>query len=249
MKFVLYNIRYATGSGWKFHFPIPFSGYFRPTNRNLEQICRFLKDTSPDIIGLVEVDNGSFRTEKFSQAENIARQLGFTHVYESKYGLGSFPQYLPVMREQGNAFLTNQNIHATGFHYFEKGIKRLVIELEFENFVIFLVHLSVRFRHRHDQLRHLHSLLQNVSKPKILAGDFNPLWGDKELDLFMAATGLQNANIRGQSTFPSHAPKRQLDFILHSDEIAIKRFEVPRIRFSDHLPVVCEFELRARETR
>ncbi len=243
MRFVLYNIRYGTGSGWRFHLPFPFSGYLKRTNSNLARISGFLKSVEPDIIGLIEVDNGSYRADKNNQAEQIARELNFDHVYRMKYPDSSLAGNMPLIREQGNAFLTNQTIEAQDFRYFEKGIKRLVIELELESFVIFLVHLSVKFRHRHDQLRTLYSMFQEAEKPVIAAGDFNALWGDRELDLFLAATGLVNPNKEGQPTFPSRSPKRQLDFILHSPEINVKNFEIPRVRYSDHMPLVCDFEV------
>jgi len=195
------------------------------------------------VIGLLEVDNGSYRFEKDSQSEAIAEALEFDHVYKSKYSVSSFAQRLPVMRQQGNAFLTNQDIHAQGFHYFDKGIKRLVIELEFDTFVIFLVHLSLVYRHRQYQLSDLYDMFHRVDKPMIVAGDFNAFWGDRELNLFLAASGLTNANGAGRPTYPSFLPKRQLDFILHSPEIDVNHFEVPGVQFSDHMPLVCDFEV------
>ena len=242
MRFVLYNIRYGTGAGWQFHVPVPFGGYLRLTRDNLRNIARFLHSERPDVIGLIEVDNGSYRSNKINQAEWIAEELGFTHVYESKYS-HSWTQRIPILREQGNAFLTNQNIVAQDFHYFDKGIKRLVIELEFDSFVIFLVHLSVKFRHRQYQLGDLCSMFTEVDKPMIVAGDFNVFWGNRELQLFLAATGLENANTSNANTFPSSSPKRQLDFVLHSPEIEIKDFYIPEVKFSDHLPLVCDFEV------
>lgn len=246
MRFVLYNIRYGTGSGWNFHLPFPFSGYFRRTPDKLGHLTGFFQGLKPDIIGLVEVDNGSYLTEKISQAEAIARNLGYDHVYESKYPEASIAKRMPVLKEQGNAFLTNQNIHAKDFHYFEKGIKRLVIELEFDDFVIFLVHLSLKYRHRQYQLSDLYSMFEEVEKPMIVAGDFNVLWGDRELELFLAASGLTSANRRHVPTFPSWSPKRELDLILHSPEIKITHFSVPHVRYSDHLPLVCDFEIPQR---
>ncbi|MBP8131297.1 MAG: endonuclease/exonuclease/phosphatase family protein [Candidatus Hydrogenedentes bacterium] len=243
MRFVLYNIRYGTGSGWHFHLPLPFSGYFRRPQGKLETLSGFLRSLDPDIIGLVEVDNGSYLTEKVNQAAVLARDLGFAHVYESKYSHSSLARRVPVLKAQGNAFLTNQRIEARDFHYFDKGIKRLVIELEFSNFVIFLVHLSLKYRHRQYQLSDLYSMFAAVNKPMLVAGDFNVLWGDRELHLFMAASGLVNANQRGAPTFPSWSPRRELDFILHSPEIKVSRFSVPQVRFSDHLPIVCDFEI------
>jgi len=243
MRFVLYNIRYGTGTGWNYHLPLPFSGYLRPSQKNLDRISAFLRSVNPDIIGLVEVDSGSYRSGKTNQAEVIANNLGFTHVYRSKYAARSVAQDIPLLKEQGNAFLTNQNIMAQEFHYFEKGMKRLVIELEFDNYVIFLVHLSLKYRHRQYQLSDLHDMLATVKKPMIVAGDFNAFWGGRELNLFLSASRLINANKEGKPTYPIQMPHRQFDFILHSPEIQVANFRIPRVDFSDHMPLVCDFEV------
>jgi endonuclease/exonuclease/phosphatase family metal-dependent hydrolase len=76
-----------------------------------------------------------------------------------------------------------------------------------------------------------------------VAGDFNPLFGDHEMELFQAASGLHSANAEGLPTFPSWAPKHQLDYIFYSDGIEITKFEVPAVTYSDHLPLVCDFEV------
>ncbi len=243
VKFLLYNIRYGTGSGVGYHVPFPFTGYFLPSNRNTERIVAFIKREKPDIIGLIEVDEGSYRSGKVNQAQWVAQELGYAHVYASKYGKDSLASRMPVLKRQGNAFITNQAIIARQFHFFKTGIKKLVIELEFDTFVIFLVHLSLKFRHRQHQLLDLLHLFKSVEKPVIVAGDFNAFWGDYELELFMEATSLQNANRNGLPTFPSITPRRQLDFILHSPEIQVRSFSVCPIKYSDHMPVVCSFEV------
>ncbi len=243
MRFLLYNIRYATGSGTHFHLPFPFSGYIRHTSGNFKKIVDFIKFVNPDIIGLVEVDSGSFRSGWHCQAEAIAGELSHYHVFESKYSSNSFLRLLPVTNKQGNAFLTSEHIKTRKFHFFAKGIKRLVIELELDQFTIFLVHLSVKFRHRQYQLRDLYDLVKDIKKPVIVAGDFNPLWGDHELHLFLAATGLKSANPHGWHTFPSSSPRRELDFILYSKGIHIQNIEIPHVLYSDHLPMICDFEI------
>jgi endonuclease/exonuclease/phosphatase family metal-dependent hydrolase len=243
MRLVIYNMRYATGSAWHFHVPFPFSGYLRDTRGNLGQIIGFLKGLQPDILGLIEVDNGSYRAGKCSQAEVIGAGLGSSHVYRSKYAATSVAQRLPIMRDQGNAFITNQQIQAQAFHYFKHGVKRLVIELEFETFVVFLVHLSLKFRHRQYQLTDLYNLFAQVRKPMIVAGDFNALRGTRELELFQAATGLRNANTGGMPTFPSRNPRFQLDFVLHSPGIKMHDFQIVAVSYSDHRPLVFDFEV------
>ncbi len=245
MRFLLYNIRYAAGIGKQFHLPVPYSGYFKRTNGNLKNIVDFIKSVKPDIIGLIEVDSGSFRSQKNNQAEGIAWELQLDHIYKSKYPAKSVAQKLPLLSKQGNAILTNQEIIDQHFHYFRHGVKRLVIELELTDLSIFLVHLSIKFRHRHYQLRDLYNMVKDVRKPFILAGDFNVLWGNRELQLFLAATGLKNANSQGKPSHPSRAPRRQLDYIFHSPGIHITGFEIPKVKFSDHTPLVCEFDIAA----
>lgn len=242
MRFLLYNIRYGAGIGRHFHLPVPYSGYFKRTNGNLRKIIDFIKLVNPDVIGLLEVDSGSYRSEKINQAEVIAKEMKHYHVYQSKYSNHSTAQMVPLVNKQGNAFLTNQKIKSYKFHYFREGIKRLVIELELEEFTIFLVHLSLKFRHRQYQLQDLHSLVKRVEKPVIVAGDFNVFWGDRELQLFMAATKLKSANGHGRPSHPSRSPKRQLDYIFHSPEIRATSFHIPQVKFSDHAPLICDFE-------
>ena len=49
MRFVLYNIRYATGTGPAFHLPVPGAGYLRSNSRVLERITQYLKALDPDL--------------------------------------------------------------------------------------------------------------------------------------------------------------------------------------------------------
>ena len=172
MRMLLYNIRYAAGIGRRIHLPVPYAGYLKKTGRNLEQIAAFIKDVAPDIAGLIEVDSGSFRCEKSNQADTIAREMQHYAIYRSKYAQNSLIQKIPVLNKQGNAFLTNQEIQSIRYHYFNEGIKRLVIELELKEIKLFLVHLSLKFRHRQQQLRDLNGVLQNERKPFVVARRF-----------------------------------------------------------------------------
>ena len=243
MRLLLYNIRYGLGLGSELHWPLPGMGYLFGNRGNLQRITDFIKAQDPDIVGLVEVDTGSIRTRSVNQADVIARSLGHYSVYQCKYGLTSVNNYLPILRKQGNAFLAAPRVHGERFHYFEKGIKRLIIELELEDCAIFLVHLSLKYRHRHTQLQHLHDLVVATSKPVIIAGDFNTFWGEHEIYLFMKAAKLKSANARGLPSYPSRSPRKELDFVLYGDGINVTNFSVPAVKFSDHLPLICDFKV------
>jgi endonuclease/exonuclease/phosphatase family metal-dependent hydrolase len=248
MRLIVYNIRYGAGIGRRFHIPVPYSGYFKPTNGHFGKIVDFIKSVKPDIIGLIEVDFGSYRVEKFNQAETIARELNHQVVCKSKYAEASMARKVPVLNKQGNAILTGLPIVARRYHFFNEGIKRLVIEVELQEVTVFLVHLSLKFRHRQYQLNDLHALIAGSDKPVIVAGDFNALWGDRELQLFLAASGLASANLKSQSSYPSRNPHRELDYIFHSPEIHSTAFRVPQIKLSDHAPLVWDFEIDSPKT-
>ena len=60
----------------------------------------------------------------------------------------------------------------------------------------------------------------------------------------LGATGLVSANPEKKPSFPSRAPKRELDFILHSPELRVVHFQIPPVLYSDHAPLICDFEMR-----
>jgi len=243
MRLLLYNIRYCVGAGASMHMPLPGAGYILGNKDVLPDIVDFIKSVDPDIVGLIEVDTGSIRSRRVNQAETIATELGMNSSYETKYGAKSLNQLVPIIRKQGNAFLAAPRVHGETFHYFDTGIKRLIIELEMETFAVFLVHLSLKYRHRHLQLRKLYDLIEETTKPVMVAGDFNTFWGENEIYLFMRAAGLRSANTTSRPSYPSRAPRKELDFVLYQEGIQVTNFEIPEVRHSDHLPLVCDFEV------
>ena len=222
---------------------LPGAGYLIGNQTVLPEIAKFIKSVDPDVIGLIEVDTGSIRSRNVNQAEKLASDLGMNTSYETKYGSKSLNQLLPIVRMQGNAFMAAPRVHGEKFHYFDTGIKRLIIELEMDDYAIFLVHLSLKYRHRHLQLRHLYDLIEATEKPVLVAGDFNTFWGENEIYLFMKAAGLRSANVDSRPTYPSRAPRKELDFVLYQDGIRVTAFDIPDVKLSDHLPLVCDFEL------
>ncbi len=242
MRFVLYNIRYGTG--------LRAHHFMRPSRKNLQRIATFLEAQEADLIGLIEVDLGSYRMRGRNQAELLAESLGHYHSHAVKYEESSLWRHVPVLGKQGNAFLGRDRIRHETFHFFEYGMKRLVMEVELDHVVVYLVHLALGSRARHRQLGALYDLVKKTEKPYVVAGDFNMLWGEREIDLFLAASGLRNANRVGLPTYPSNHPNRHLDFILYSKGITLRDFQVPHVPFSDHLPLICDFDIEVpREHR
>ena len=90
-------------------------------------------------------------------------------------------------------------------------------------------------------MRYLYDLVIASKKPVLVAGDFNTFWGEHEIYLFMKAARLQSANTHGLPSYPSRAPRKELDFVLYGDGINVTDFHIPKVTFSDHLPLVCDF--------
>src|SRR5438552_4285956 len=117
VRLLIYNIRYATGTGPAFHLPVPGAGYLRSSRQVLSRITDFIKLQDPDVVGLIEVDTGSIRTGMVNQADFIARSLGHYSTFECKYGVSSVNQMVPIVRKQANAFLAAPRVRGERFHY------------------------------------------------------------------------------------------------------------------------------------
>jgi len=77
----------------------------------------------------------------------------------------------------------------------------------------------------------------------VIAGDLNTLQPARELKPFLAATGLRPADASLPASWPALRPRLALDHVLVSRELAVTRFEIPDIRFSDHRPLVCDLQV------
>lgn len=245
MRFLLYNIAYGTGGPRSHaHGALTVHRYLQSCRHHMKFLGRFIRKTDPDIVGLVEFDGGSFRTGGINHAAQFARTLEHHYAYSSKYGRRSMARWLPLLRHQGNALFSKQEMQACENHYLPWGFKRLVMEGLIGDIHVFLVHLALNRHTRERQLDVLGDLVGSCREPVILAGDFNTFEGVSELDELTRKTGLTNVNSEHLPTFPAWHPRRQLDFILASDDINVRGFSVLKgIRLSDHLPLMLDFDV------
>lgn len=111
MRFLLYNIRYGTGK--YLNQPMKYlRGYLGQSLDHIHRIGEFIKEQKADIVGLVEVDLGSFRTKETNQAKLLGELTGKHYVSQYKYEENSRYMKFPIMRKQGNALLSNEKIIA-----------------------------------------------------------------------------------------------------------------------------------------
>lgn len=244
MRLVIYNVRYGTGTGLAYHLPFPFSGSFRRSSRKFEAIKTFLQGLSPDLVGLVEADGGSYRQAGVCQAGEIAQALEGSSHFTVKYG--ERLSRMPILKSQGNAIISKNTPLAVERHDLGKGMKRNALEVSFYDFSIILVHLSLGESSRSHQIGALRDICLARKKPLILAGDYNTLRGPGELAPLLKA-GMSTANTVGLPTFPCRKPRKELDYILVSQDIETEGFFVPQTYLSDHLPLVCDLKIPETE--
>ncbi len=244
MRLLLYNIAYGTGAPRHFgHSMVTMHRYIRPGAHHQRKLREFITSAQPDIVGLLEVDRGSMRTRQHDQVAEIAHALVHKEHYGNKYGLRSLLRRLPIVRHQGNAILTRYE-GACVRHYFNSGIKRLVIEIQIGRLRFLLVHLAVSYRVRVRQYRLLGNLIGRATDPVVVGGDFNSFRGAHELEWLRENTGLYSANMECRPTFPSWRPRHEVDFVFCSPAIRVNDFQVmDHVRFSDHLPLYLDFDV------
>ena len=243
MRFVLYNIRYGTGSDWDYHLPFPFSGCLRHTEDRFSRISDYVTKLNPDLVGLVEADSGSYRSRGVCQADMMASRMGGESVFACKYDTDSFVSRTPLLKSQGNAVVSKLPIVSAQEYHLSRGMKRTLLEVEFDAFSLFLAHLSLGYATRQIQIAEITHRILRSKKPVLLAGDGNTYRGESELRALLQATGMKNANEANTPTYPSRIPSLALDFILHSPKLNVEGFTVPKVRLSDHLPLVIDFSV------
>lgn len=242
MKILFFNIGYCTGISKKFEYITQCWRYIYSGQQTLKQLIDFVLTYNPDILALAEIDSGSFRGNFVNQIKRLADAGEFsTSLYQTKYK-SKLLKKLPLFKNQCNALLLREREIAHRFHWFSCGIKRLVIQADItRNTSLFVIHLALGKKTRAYQIKELSVLIRNFSKENtIITGDFNTFGGIDELMPLLQNNNLNSVNGHHVPTFPSWAPKKELDFFLISPKIIVKRFDVLQSNLSDHLPIFLE---------
>lgn len=229
MKVLCYNLKAGVGIGI-----FSFLNYFKPASK-ISQIAGMLTKSKADIIGLVEVDTGSFRSK--DQAKYVAQKLGYNHVSTKKRNWTSNFQ---VLWHQQLAILTRYPILETKEHWFSVGFNRLALEAILQigknRVSVVLTHLSpygFGAKTRKIQIKELTSIIRKIKRKVILLGDFN--------QEHLAIPNLKSCG--ALKTFPSWRPDRQLDYVFVNKSANIRLIRTFPWQFSDHLPLYAELEL------
>ncbi|MDP2696063.1 MAG: endonuclease/exonuclease/phosphatase family protein [bacterium] len=245
MKILSFNTVYGNGfnKGWWQYF-VESWRYLYAGTKPFRRLVELVKELDPDVAAFTEIESGSYRVNFVNQITTLAKECDFKTVfYRAKSGPHSILKKLPVFKNFCNAILLKEESAAHQYHYLNEGVNRLVMQASIAPDIdLFLVHLALMSSVRKRQIRELSNLLKTNKKRIILTGDFNTFGGLPELSVLATTNKLRSVNHYNQPTFPSWAPKRELDFFLVSPDIHIKNFQVLPSDVSDHLPIFLEIE-------
>ena len=252
-RLIVYNIEYCEGMTGLWYDYLKFWKIFFPPKGLDREIVDQLKKLKPDILALVEVDTGSFRSKK-DEVVFFEKNLGMKYFVEKiKYPFESWLKlfhYTPILNKQANAIIAKEKLSKVKYHVFHEGTKRVIIEATIhvpKKVTLLLAHLALGKRTRAKQINELTKIVNNIKNSVILMGDFNTFNGEEEIRKLLKETHLHHKfemDKKSQTlTQPTFHPSRRLDYVLTSKGIKVKNYEVLNFHFSDHLPLMVDFKV------
>lgn len=251
VRLIFYNIEYLEGlQGRKLNYLKFWKRIAHPEGIE-KKMAKALRKLNPDVVAFAEVGGKNFVEGDYFSF--IKKELGMTyHVKRVKYDLRgklNVLRKIPLLNQQSNAIMSKRELSKIETIYLHEGMKRTVIKIEVnfgKKITLLLVHLALGKETRKKQLDELAGIVKKIKTPVVLAGDFNTFGGEEEIGDLLEETGLKHRfKLHGGRifTYPAHHPRRRLDYVLTSKEIKVEKYEVLKMPFSDHLPVMVDFEV------
>lgn len=224
--------RHYVTRGWKHFLP--------HTDRqlNLGRIADVI--SGYDLVGLQEVDAGSFRSGFINQVEYLSRMAGHRYWYaQTNRNLGKLARH-------SNGILSRFRPIEICEHKLPgmipgRGALLMNFGTEQEPLTVILVHLALGQRTRLRQLEYLADVIRD-HRNVVMMGDFNCISRSREFELLRSRTNLCEP-IHDLHTFPSWRPQQNIDHILVSPSLKVLSATALDYPLSDHLPVTMQIAL------
>jgi len=243
LRILTYNIQAGIASNAYHHYLTNSWKHFLPCadkRENLDRIANLVKDY--DMVGLQEVDAGSFRSGFVNQTKYLASRGEFPHWHHhTNRNFGRFAKH-------SIGFLSRYKMSAVEGHKLPglipgRGALALRFGVGKDAVILITVHLALNKYARLRQLAYISAIAADYEHI-ILMGDLNCEADSREMKGLLACT-LLHPPIHGLRTFPSWQPVRGLDHILTSPSVTIENAKVLSCPYSDHLPIAMEVSLPA----
>jgi len=242
MRILTYNIQVAIGSCRYRHYLLHGWKHVMPHGQTLPNLDRIAEVIAPyDIVAIQEADGGSLRTRFVNETCYLADEAGF----------GSWKSVVTrdhgIFAQHTNSLLSRPTPLRVESHRLPGAMEgRGVLEADFDIdgrvVTVFCTHLALKCRTR---LRQIHALIQRINQREsaILLGDFNCQPGSPAIRALLTETRLRPGRWQPAS-YPSWRPRRVIDHILATDDLALDNLQATPALLSDHLPVSAQVRLR-----
>ncbi len=207
-------------------------------NVSLERTSKVIKQSSPDIVMLQELDSITNRYN-INVVEKLGKATGMYYTFggaiklgHGKYGIGILSKEKPVQIWKIALPGREEN--------------RVILFAEFKTCIIACTHLSLT---KSDRIASADIIIDEISrmkKPVFIGGDFNDT-PDSDLIEKLATTYtiLSDSTI---NTFPANKPDRTIDYIMtNASGNIIKKYSAEVLNepvVSDHRPIIVKMKLK-----
>lgn len=224
----------------------------KSATRGMEGVVEVIREASPDIVALQEVDRRSRRAGGLDQAAVLAERTGLPYqahfrtrdMFGGAYGIALLSRFPVEALEQYPLPMSQGGEPRTVAHALLRVDGR-----EVSVYITHLVHPPFRDWIRLRQSALIASLIERDPRPKILMGDFND--GPDSTAVRLLRRNLKDVFETSGSgpsgTFPlplPFLPSIRLDYVLACDSFTPLRSRVLRVEASDHYPVVADVRLK-----
>ncbi|MGW2158603.1 endonuclease/exonuclease/phosphatase family protein [Nonomuraea sp. NPDC001699] len=231
-------------------------GYGLDGRLSLDKIASWAAAQKPDVVLLSEVDRGWLLNGGHDDLARIARGLGMRY------------HFAPAGDNVwGDALLTNlpvRQVHSypLGAHDYPTGAQAQAIVLEVGGKEVGIVNTHLQApegqapevaaiaralavgRDADEAGHRAAGAGEQVKRPVILAGDLNTRPTDPAMEVLKAAGLTDPLTAFGDPpTSPADAPKERIDHVLLTKGLTAISGQVPRLPYSDHLPVLTTLRL------
>jgi endonuclease/exonuclease/phosphatase family metal-dependent hydrolase len=206
----------------------------------LERTAGVLRGINPDIVGLQEVDRNVERSGRVDEAALLGNLLGMQHAFGAfmdyqggRYGLAILSRH-PIVSSREIVLPTGEEprVALAARIVVPGGDTITAINVHFD----WVENDAARYR----QARALSTVLDTLSDPWLLVGDFNDGPDSRTLRVFQDMVHAAPKPTDSSFTFPSNAPVKEIDYIFAQRS---ERWRSGTVRVvvdslaSDHRPV------------
>jgi endonuclease/exonuclease/phosphatase family metal-dependent hydrolase len=224
---------------------------------DLARIAKVIKDESPNLVSLQEVDRGVERTGRRDEIAELARLLKMEYAFAPNlsfqggwYGVAILSRF-PILTVDHRRFAHLREGERRGF---------LRVEVEVEGRRVHFVTTHLDYQHEDNRLYETEQLLralETLEGALVVTGDFNDEPQSKTW-LLMMSHGYADAWAKSMGpsadavapggsglTYPADIPKKRIDYIFYRDNgtLAARGAAVRVTLASDHRPLSALLEI------